>query len=395
MTSVIVDGPDEPDYPVNPTREGSPTLYLIFVFSVSIGICLGEFSSDYEWLLAMMMMMMMYLCIVNIAGISITVKCMQNAYEKVPDIDHNDDDINDIYDDDEADYSDRQGRQRGHSVTLGTLSTGGNRTIDLKTCYRRAMEARHLSSDEIFVTINPQDVELITTIGEGSFGTVWAGIWRNNSVAVKEFCFAQAAIHGDSQQSESLVEEIIGEAGIMTCLRHPKILQLYGCSLTPQAVWIVCELCDRGSLRMLLDHAGTTLTNEHKLSLCMDVADGMHYLHRRKKPIIHRDLKSYNIFIIENSPGKYTAKIGDWGSARAVALSGNARSMTQGVGTACWLAPEAIKQVDIGKHYNIQLSLFWLMILFMFLVPLFEGFRCVFLRHCIVGNIHSTGEKTV
>lgn len=58
MTSVIVDGPDEPDYPVNPTREGSPTLYLIFVFSVSIGICLGEFSSDYEWLPAMMMMMM-------------------------------------------------------------------------------------------------------------------------------------------------------------------------------------------------------------------------------------------------------------------------------------------------------------------------------------------------
>lgn len=279
---------------------------------------------------------------------------MKNAYSTVPLSDPDDDKDNDNDDDDgsgggsgNSNSNGNMRRGRRQSVTLGTLSTGGNRSIDLKACYKRAMEARHLSTDEVFVTINPQEIELLTTIGEGSFGTVWAGIWRNNSVAVKEFGFAQAAIHGDSQQSESLVEEIIGEAGLMTCLRHPKILQLYGCSLTPQAVWIVCELCERGSLRMLLDDnaSRTPLTNEHKLSLCLDVADGMQYLHRRKKPIIHRDLKSHNIFIIENPPGKYTAKIGDWGSARAIALSGSARSMTQGVGTACWLAPEAIKQV--------------------------------------------------
>ena len=287
---------------------------------------------------------------------------MKNAYHTVPlsdPDDKDDDDGSGGYDDDDDEEESRGGssssrrrrRARGQSVTLGTLATGGNRTIDLKACYKRAMEARHLSTDEVFVTINPQEIELLTTIGEGSFGTVWTGIWRNNSVAVKEFGFAQAAIHGDSQQSESLVEEIIGEAGLMTCLRHPKILQLYGCSLTPQAVWIVCELCERGSLRMLLDDNAvrTPLTNEHKLSLCMDVADGMHYLHRRKKPIIHRDLKSYNIFVIENPPGKYTAKIGDWGSARAIALSGSPRSMTQGVGTACWLAPEAIKQVRLEQ----------------------------------------------
>jgi hypothetical protein len=215
---------------------------------------------------------------------------MKDAYQKIPSTDSGDD----MGDEDDYDYGNEapgSRRQRGQSVTLGTLATGGNRTIDLKACYKRAMEARHLSTDEVFVTINPQEIELITTIGEGSFGTVWTGIWRNNSVAVKEFGFAQSAIHGDSQQSESLVEEIIGEAGLMTCLRHPKILQLYGCSLTPQAVWIVCELCERGSLRMLLDDAHTPLPNEHKLSLCMDVADGMQYLHRRKKPIIHRDLK--------------------------------------------------------------------------------------------------------
>ena len=280
------------------------------------------------------------------AGITITFRCMKIAYERVPTgYDPLDDDDDDDDEDEGHDGSEPRVKRKRRSLTLGTLSTGGNRTIDLKACYEKAMAARHLSTAEVFVTINPQEVELTTRIGEGSFGTVWAGKWRNNNVAVKEFGFAQSAIHGDSQQSESLVEEIIGEAGLMTCLRHPKILQLYGCTLTPQAVWIVCELCERGSLRMLLDDADAPLSNEQKLSLCMDVADGMQYLHHRKKPIIHRDLKSHNVFIIESSPGKYVAKIGDWGSARAIALSGTRRTMTQGVGTACWLAPEAIKQV--------------------------------------------------
>ena len=144
----------------------------------------------------------------------------------------------------------------------------------------------------------------------------------------------------------------MGEAGIMACLRHPKILQLYGCSLTMQAIWIVSELCIRGSLRMVLNEKSIELTLLKKLSICLDVADGMLYLHTRTSPIIHRDLKSHNIFITEPSPGHLVAKIGDWGSARAIALTG-AKSMTHGVGTACWLSPEVINNAHFSKHSDV------------------------------------------
>ena len=71
------------------------------------------------------------------------------------------------------------------------------------------------------------------------------------------------------------------------------------------------------------------------------------FTHRRQKPaIIHRDLKSHNIFVHEVG-GQMQVKIGDWGSARA-ALAGN-RTMTHGVGTACWLAPEVIKDARASK----------------------------------------------
>jgi serine/threonine protein kinase len=89
-----------------------------------------------------------------------------------------------------------------------------------------------------------------------------------------------------------------------------------------------------------------------RLSICLDVADGMSYLHNRTPPIIHRDLKSHNIFITEPSPGNYVAKIGDWGSARAVALTGS-KSMTQGVGTACWLSPEVINNAHFSKSSDV------------------------------------------
>ena len=55
------------------------------------------------------------------------------------------------------------------------------------------------------------------------------------------------------QNRRDIIEEIVGEAGIMSYLRHPRILQLFGCSLTAQAIWIVSELCSQGSLRQVLD----------------------------------------------------------------------------------------------------------------------------------------------
>jgi serine/threonine protein kinase len=73
---------------------------------------------------------------------------------------------------------------------------------------------------------------------------------------------------------------------------------------------------------MLLNDSTLDLPFLKKVSICLDVADGMLYLHTRSPPIIHRDIKSHNIFITEPSPGHFVAKIGDWGSARAVALTG-------------------------------------------------------------------------
>lgn len=313
---------------------------------------------------------------------------------------------------------------KSSSLCLATLADGGERQkATFFNCFERAMKARHLPSTfNTLRIISPNEIILSHVIGEGSFGRVWNGTWNVDSkhftasssslscpldsshpttipVAIKEFVFAQAAYLGGSLQQQSLIEEIVGEAGVMTYLNHPKILKIHGCCLTLQAIWIVTELCEMGSLRMMLSSSTSSayhssslnhtnksnsqtipphlypikLTTRMKLKLLIDIAEGMNYLHQQTPCIIHRDLKSHNIFVTyepdsssnqtsisttdsyQKSKPKYNlvAKIGDWGSARAIALTGNKKSMTHGVGTSCWLSPEVIQSAHFSKASDV------------------------------------------
>jgi serine/threonine protein kinase len=268
-------------------------------------------------------------------------------------------------------------------ISLDTLTYSAIQHTNITEAYNRAMQTRYVQHPHLLTIIDPQEIFLQRIIGEGTFGRVWSARWRSASVAVKEFVFAQAAVAGKSSMQQEIVEEIIGEAGMMAILRHPNVLQLFGCSLTAQAIWIVSELCSLGSLRQLLDDNDRSLPVELRLSMALQVAEGMAYLHNQDPPIIHRDLKSHNIFVHETftdteddsdkkkakdksmtgrlsrtlQPTKMTTrstivtKIGDWGSARAT-LSGS-RTMTHGVGTACWLAPEVIKHARSSKYSDV------------------------------------------
>lgn len=272
--------------------------------------------------------------------------------------------------------------RREEGIPLDTLQIGHTNITD---AYQRAMKTRYVEQPHLLTIIDPQEIFLQRIIGEGTFGRVWSARWNSSSVAVKEFVFAQAAVIGRSSMQQEIVEEIIGEAGMMAILRHPNVLQLFGCSLTAQAIWIVSELCSLGSLRQVLDDRDRFLPDELKVNLALQVAEGMSYLHNQDPAIIHRDLKSHNIFVHETfidteqegdtnihgpsgdgqsntltrwiRPQKMkthstlVAKIGDWGSARAT-LSGS-RTMTHGVGTACWLAPEVIKHARCSKYSDV------------------------------------------
>jgi serine/threonine protein kinase len=89
-----------------------------------------------------------------------------------------------------------------------------------------------------------------------------------------------------------------------------------GYTLKPEPS-IVMEYMSRGSLFRILrqHHAGSPLDSRFQRAVALSVARGMAYLHSRKPPILHLDLKSPNVLVDQN----WRVKIA--GAQRVVATS--------------------------------------------------------------------------
>ncbi|KAG6958133.1 hypothetical protein JG687_00009581 [Phytophthora cactorum] len=105
-----------------------------------------------------------------------------------------------------------------------------------------------------------------------------------------------------------------------------------------------------GDLRTLLDSYKKSNHPEgfdrEKVTIALHVAHALTYLHSLDPPVIHRDLKSRNILLNE----MHEAKLTDFGVSRE-RLD---RTMTAGVGTSLWMAPE----VMIGEKYDDKADIF-------------------------------------
>lgn len=91
--------------------------------------------------------------------------------------------------------------------------------------------------------------------------------------------------------------EFYKEIELLSTLRHPNIVSMYGFSKKDGYLCLVTEFIQGGDLFNVIHSKqplGFTLKTELALSLCR----GMVYLH--SKGIIHRDLKPANVLVTKN-----------------------------------------------------------------------------------------------
>ncbi|KAL1531505.1 non-specific serine/threonine protein kinase [Salvia divinorum] len=81
-------------------------------------------------------------------------------------------------------------------------------------------------------------------------------------------------------------------------LSHPNLVSFVGYCTEENSMMLVFEFMPNGSLR---DHLFTTryasFSWASRINVALDIARGLSYLHERDIPIIHRDLKTANIFL--------------------------------------------------------------------------------------------------
>ncbi|XP_070980852.1 serine/threonine-protein kinase WNK4-like [Oncorhynchus clarkii lewisi] len=171
-------------------------------------------------------------------------------------------------------------------------------------------------------------------IGRGSFKTVYKGLDTETTVEVA-WCELQTRklTKLERQRFSEEVEMLKG-------LQHPNIVRFYDSwkdnSKGLKCILLVTELMTSGTLKTYLKRF-----KEMKLKLLQrwsrQILKGLHFLHTRTPPIIHRDLKCDNIFITGPTG---SVKIGDLGLATLKSAS-FAKSV---IGTPEFMAPEMYEE---------------------------------------------------
>lgn len=206
-------------------------------------------------------------------------------------------------------------------------------------------------------------------VGSGSFGIVHQARDFYHGVVAIKFLNVQ-------NPTPSQAQAFRNEVAILKSLRHDCILLFIGCILKP-VMAIVTEWCPGSSLYRHLHVEEEHWDVNQLIEIAKQTAIGMEYLHACN--ILHRDLKSNNIFLIPKEanpvggggyPGgklngnrnrindllnsavnevivepKWTVKIGDFGLATVkTSWTQSAARTNQPTGSILWMAPEVITQ---------------------------------------------------
>ncbi|KZT54908.1 kinase-like protein [Calocera cornea HHB12733] len=134
-------------------------------------------------------------------------------------------------------------------------------------------------------------------------------------------------------------KDLLKELTLWMKLSHPCILELYGvCLHEPYGYAIVSPWMEHGHMMSYLQSA----PEANRLSIVLDIAQGLSYLHSFKPPIVHGDLKG--VYVLIRPSGQ--ACLADFGlSRRLIATESNVSS---GSSSACmpgnvrWMSPERI-----------------------------------------------------
>ncbi|KAF0718033.1 Aste57867_1949 [Aphanomyces stellatus] len=222
--------------------------------------------------------------------------------------------------------------------------TGGNYSADPSASssskYQRAslaLDGINLAAISIY-RLDEGDVVAERHIGAGASAEVLLASYKGRAVAVKRLLPGRASL----RDIQAFVDEIL----LISSFASPYIVEFVG------AVWdkpvdlaCVLEYMNQGDLRDYLSHhTPAQFSWDAKFQVLRSIVEGLVYLH--SFPIIHRDLKSRNVLLDATTGTKLT----DFG----VSKEQTQETMTVGVGTYRWMAPEILKY----NHYTVAADVF-------------------------------------
>jgi len=189
--------------------------------------------------------------------------------------------------------------------------------------------------------------QVLKLLGRGGMADVYLAydVILKREVAVK-------VLKADMSSDEMALERFKREAGAVTQLSHPNIVDVYDVGDDGDKHYIVMEYVKGYTLKQLIRKRGP-IPYKEAVWLMKQLAGALMEAHRNN--VIHRDVKSQNVLIKDDG----TVKLSDFG----IALASGAMQITHKdsvLGSVHYLAPELAQ----GKQATMQSDIYSLGIVF-------------------------------
>ncbi|XP_040537610.1 serine/threonine-protein kinase Nek4 isoform X2 [Gallus gallus] len=178
----------------------------------------------------------------------------------------------------------------------------------------------------------------LRAVGKGSYGEVSLVRHRQDS---KQYVIKKLSLKHASSRERKAAEQ---EAQLLSQLKHPNIVA-YRESWQGEdgLLYIVMGFCEGGDLyHRLKEQKGKLLPENQVVEWFVQIAMALQYLH--EKHILHRDLKTQNVFLTRTN----IIKVGDLGIARV--LENQCDMASTLIGTPYYMSPELFS----NKPYNYK-----------------------------------------
>ena len=181
-----------------------------------------------------------------------------------------------------------------------------------------------------------KDYIIKSRLGIGSYGTVYKVSKKNTS---KIYVLKQISLLG---LTEKQIEEYKSEAKLLSSIKSNYVVKYYDSFIENHNLNIIMEYCDGGDLFQYIEkYRKKKIKLKEKIiwQIFIQMILGLYSIHKKK--ILHRDLKSQNIFLTKN----LDIKIGDLGVSKKLIKTNFAKTF---IGTPYYLSPE----ICMEKPYN-------------------------------------------
>jgi serine/threonine-protein kinase len=134
------------------------------------------------------------------------------------------------------------------------------------------------------------------------------------------------------------------EGRLLSRLHHPRVVEVRGMIDDPSGRYLIMEWVDGDDLARVLRRDGNPgLPESEVVRFALEAAEALRYVHEQQT--IHRDVKPQNLMLC---PGRGVVLV-DFGIARDLA----AESVTEGIGTPGYMAPEAFMGGPLSPRTDV------------------------------------------